>query len=529
MVNLRLILILLLGVVLSLSAQQATVIPQPASIQEMDGFLTVRQAEAQQWAQATTTRLPQTPHLKVTITPTGLGAEGYSLQVTRKGVQVQAATQLGAYYALQTLRQLLPIQVLTAVSTDKKLTIPLVCIQDQPRFQYRGFMLDVSRHFHPVTEIKRLLDLMAFYKMNRFHWHLTDDDGWRAEIKKYPKLTTVGARSDSCRMNDMQRGLYYQKNYGPYFYTQQEMRDVVAYAQERGIEVVPEIDMPGHFCAALAAYPEFSCDPQASHAVVDGHGGIYEDVLNVASPKAVEFAKDILNELCEIFPYPYIHIGGDECPTSAWERNEQCQEVIAANHLKNPRQLQQRFIKQIHDFLQTKGKKLYVWNECITEEGADVELMQQTGATVFSWYPSRKAARLAAQLKMPTVVSDIHSEDGSYYINRRPSAAEGEPKGAGNGSDTVEKTYTYVPVPIDLPAEQQPYYIGVQATFWSEWVSDSLFLEYLALPKLMAVAESGWTPESQKSWPSFRRRMTTHTQYLDAWGYNYSKHWMLSK
>lgn len=508
---------------------QTSVTPRPAEVAMSDGSLRVSLSEARSWL----TVVPESSgkvsrHLRVTLSPAcaELGEEGYRLKVTRKGIVVEAATDEGCYYAFQSLRQLLPREVLLGCYAEKRVTLPCMEITDRPRFPYRGFMLDVSRHFHPVSEIKRLLDLMAMYKMNRFHWHLTDDDGWRAEIRKYPRLTTVGATSDSCRMNDMERGIYYVRDYGPHFYTQDEMREVVAYAKERRIEVIPEVDMPGHFCAALAAYPEFSCNPEGEHHVVDGHGGIYADVLNVADPKAVQFAKDVLDELCDIFPYPAIHIGGDECPTVAWEHNELCQKAIADNGLTSPRQLQQRFIKEMSDFVRGKGKSLYVWNETITEPGSDQALMQQTGATIFSWCPSKKAARLAAELHLPTVVSDIHHPTGSYYINRRPSAEPGDPLGAGNGDDTVEKTYNYVPVPEDLPADLAPYYIGVQATFWCEWVSDSSYLEYLALPKLQAVAEAGWTPQDKKEWPDFRRRMLLDTPLWEALGYNYSRHWM---
>lgn len=512
------------------ASAQVNITPLPAIATESEGTFSVKTNEVNSWLVAPNV-VPTgkiSKHLKTTVSPefTDLGEEGYRLKVNKKGVVIESATEAGRYYALQSLRQLLPREVVLGNYGEKKVNLPFVEITDQPRFAYRGFMLDVSRHFHPVSEIKRMIDLMAMYKMNRFHWHLTDDDGWRAEIKKYPKLTTIGATSDSCRMNDMEKGLYYVKNYGPYFYTQEEMRDVVAYAKARHIEVVPEVDMPGHFCAAMAAYPEFSCEPEGAHAVIDGHGGIYEDILNVANPKAVQFAKDVLDELCDIFPYPYIHIGGDECPTAGWERNAECQKVIAEQGLTSPRQLQQRFIKEMSDFVKTKGKRLYVWNETITEDGSDQKLMQETEATIFSWYPSKKAARLAADLHMPTVVSDIHHQTGSYYINRRPSADEGEPLGAGKGDDTVEKTYTYVPVPEDLPAELEQYYIGVQATFWCEWVSDSRYLEYLTLPKLQAVAEAGWTPERKKSWADFKRRMLLDTPVWDALGYNYSKHWM---
>lgn len=457
-----------------------------------------------------------------------MGPEAYLLDVAKGRILVKAATADGVFYALQSIKKMLPANVMAGVcdAAVTSYTLPVVKITDEPRFSYRGFMLDVSRHFHPVEEIKRILDLMAAYKMNVFHWHLTDDQGWRAEIKKYPRLTTIGSKSQNCRLTDMDKGTYWTNEpYGPYFYTQEEMRDVVAYAAERHIDVLPEVDMPGHFVAALASYPEYSCTPRGQHNVLTHQGGVWDDVLNVGNPKAVQFAKDILSELCDIFPYPYIHIGGDECPTSAWEKNEECKALYAQLGIDSYRKLQSHFIKDISDFVQTRGKQLFVWNESVTAEGADLDLIRESGSTVMSWHPCQKGARMAAELGLNTIVTEYHSKEGGYYINRRQSK-EDPYDGAGYGDDTVRGCYEYQPVPADVPAELQQYYKGIQATFWTEWVSNSEYLEYLALPRLICVAEAAWSPQSKKNWADFKLRLQHDQAFLDYGHYNYAKHWL---
>ena len=451
--------------------------------------------------------------------------EGYRLRVTATGVDVEARTSAGFFYAFQSLKKMLPANVM-ARKYDAQGTYawPLVTIQDEPRFHYRGFMLDVSRHFFSVEELKRMIDLMAAYKMNHFHWHLTDDQGWRAEIRKYPRLTTVGATAPNCRVVDMKRGTYWTNQpYGPYFYTRSEMQEVVEYCAQRHITVIPEVDMPGHFVAAMAAYPEYSCDPE--HPVkVWCDFGVSRDVLNVANPRAVQFAKDIIDELCEVFPAPYFHIGGDECPTEAWEKNEACQQLVKDKGMGSFRELQSRFIEEISNHLAAKGKRTILWNESITAKGADLSRVKRNNPIIFCWHPCQQGARMAAENGMQNVVTEFHSATGSYYINRRQSNAPGEPDGAGKGDDTVEKCYNYVPVPLNLPAHLQPFYTGVQATFGCEWVANNEYLEYLALPRLMAVAEAGWTPQQDKDFEDFRRRMTLDREMLDLGGYNYGKH-----
>ena len=461
--------------------------------------------------------------IQVAKANTALGNEGYTLKVTSDGVEVAAHTATGLYYAFQTIKKLLPPNVMAEVKDDAvtEYALPIVDITDFPRFGYRGFMLDVSRHFFTVEEVKRVLDLMSYYKMNRFHWHLTDDHGWRVEIKKYPKLTTIGSVTDNSYVVDMKYGDYWiNRPYGPYFYTQDELREVVAYAKERHIEVLPEVDMPGHFCAAMASYPEYSCTPDGEHSVKSWIGGMYPDVLNVANPKAVQFAKDIVSELMDIFPYEYFHIGGDECPTVAWEKNAACIARKEQMGMANFRQLQSYFIKDMAEFAKERGRKLIVWNEAITAGGADTKTIQESGATVMCWIGADGAVAKSANLQL----DHIYTPQIPYYINRKQSTDPTEPEGAGKGTDNLEVVYNQrIPVPSGEAAQ---YFKGVQATFWTEYVAFPNYLEYLMLPRLAAVAEAGWTPQEKREFEDFRRRISADSQLYDYNGYNYGRHYM---
>lgn len=466
-----------------------------------------------------------------------IAAEGYVLEITESGVSIEASTADGVYYAMQSFMRLLPANVILGKPGDEDAVyaLPVARIEDEPRFPYRGFMLDVSRHFFTIEQVKKMIDLMAIYKMNVFHWHLTDDQGWRAEIKQYPKLTTVGAERRSSYDTPITRieengqvywtgeGAQTNRPYGPFYYTQEEMREVVRYAAERHIDVLPEVDMPGHFVAALHAYPEYCCHPDWAPEVWI-NGGVSQDVLNVVNPEAVQFAKNIITELCDIFPYPYFHIGGDECPTTQWESNAQCQAKLKELGKSSYRALQTEFIREINEHLATLGKKLFCWNESITDNGADLDLMKQSGATIMCWNPCQSGAAKAASLGLNAIITEWGS--GCYYINRKQSNDYGEPTAAGSGNDVVSATYNYVPVPANVSAEAAKYYIGVQATFWTEHVSSNEYLEYLALPRFMCVAEAGWTPQEQKDWRSFVRRMTVDTEMLDLGQYIYARHWM---
>ena len=443
-----------------------------------------------------------------------LGQEGYKLSVSTNGIQLESATTSGFFYGLTSLKKMLPACIAAGVKDEKVVTyeLPLVQITDKPRFPYRGFMLDVARHFFSVQEVKKMLDVMAIYKLNKFHFHLTEDQGWRWEVKKYPKLTKVGAVASNTYVTSMEHGAYWtNQQYGPYFYTHEDLKEIVAYAAGKHIEVIPEIDMPGHFSAAMAAYPEFSCNPDGVHRV-ETWGGVFTDVLNVANPKAVRFVKDILDELMSIFPSKNVHIGGDECPTTAWEHNAECQAMYKKLNLTSYRQLQTHFIAEITDYLKSKGRKISVWNETVTEKGADLQLMKKTGATVYCWVPARKGAEIANSLGLPS----IYTVYGPYYINRAPRKDGWMKTLPGNGSDHLKATY-----------EEQPtdflHSIGVQGTFWTEHVATPDVMEFLALPRLIAVGEAGWSPQSKKNFNSFVQRMRADSTMLNYGGYSYDR------
>ena len=443
-----------------------------------------------------------------------LGQEGYKLSVTANGIRLESATTSGFFYGLTSLKKMLPACIAAGVKDEKVVTyeLPLVQITDKPRFPYRGFMLDVARHFFSVQEVKKMLDVMAIYKLNKFHFHLTEDQGWRWEVKKYPKLTKVGAVASNTYVTSMEHGAYWtNQQYGPYFYTREDLKEIVAYAAAKHIEVIPEIDMPGHFSAAMAAYPEFSCNPDGVHRV-ETWGGVFTDVLNVANPKAVRFVKDILDELMAIFPSKNVHIGGDECPTTAWENNAECQAMYKKLNLTSYRQLQTHFIAEITDYLKSKGRKISVWNETVTEKGADLQLMKKTGATVYCWVPARKGAEIANSLGLPS----IYTVYGPYYINRAPRKDGWMKTLPGNGSDHLKATYDEQPTDFS-------HSIGVQGTFWTEHVATPDVMEFLALPRLIAVGEAGWSPQSKKNFNSFVQRMRADTTMLNYGGYSYDR------
>ena len=454
-----------------------------------------------------------------------MGEEGYRLQVEPQRVTLRFATAAGCYYGLQSLRKMMPGHVILGKPGPKgaDYSIPCLTITDAPRFGYRGFMLDVSRHFFPVEDIKHVLDIMAVYKMNRFHWHLSDDQGWRIEIKKYPLLTEVGSKSEDMLMNDETRTKYwYGKPYGPFFYTQEDVRDIVQYAAERHIEIIPEVDMPGHMMAALAAYPEISCHPDRTYKVWKENPGLSVDILDVSNPVAVQFARDVVDELCQLFPGPDIHIGGDECPIMQWENSEACKTMKEQLQLPTFRALQSWFIGEMAKVAASHGKGLFAWNESITSEGADLAPLQQNGVKIMCWVGAQAAARKATSHGLTSIITPI----GPYYINRKQWNSEDEPFAAGPGNDSLSVTYRYEPVPNDITPQMAARYTGVQATFWTEFVATRSYLEYLMLPRLMAVAEAGWTPKEKKDFPDFVRRFNADKELLDAGGYNYGKHYL---
>ena len=524
------------------AASPLSLIPLPASVQQGSGQFTFPakvqlcvpsytgdsvKAVAKRWAGNFT----KSTGIKVSVGKkanaaiqlrlnSGLASEAYDLQVTRERIVIEAARPAGFFYALQTLNQLLPSRAVMAgvKATDVQVwTLPVVTIKDHPRFEWRGFMLDEGRHFYGKEEIKKLLDVMAAYKLNRFHWHLTEDQGWRIEIKKYPRLTEVGAWRNSKVLGwgevkpDGQR-------YGG-FYTQKDAREIVRYAQERFIEIVPEVDIPGHSQAAVAAYPEFlSCDPQNQHEVWLWQG-VSPDVINVSHPQAVQFAKDVIDELTAIFPFRYIHLGGDECPTNKWEANEACRQQLASIGSKNFRDLQINFYRQLQDHIAQKPaseqRQLIFWNEVLHGNTRPLG----TDITIMAWVGADGAAKDAAQRGMKTILSP----QIPYYINRRQSNLPTEPRSQGHGTETVEAVYNYVPM-AGIPADLQQQYMGVQANFWTEWVEEASVVQYLMFPRLAAVAEAGWTPQQLRKYPDFLERLQAEAKYYDLRGVDYGKH-----
>lgn len=449
-----------------------------------------------------------------------LASEAYCLNVSKSGIVIEAARPAGFFYALQTLKQLLPTRaVMAGVSAPKseEMAIPVVEIEDAPRFGWRGFMLDEGRHFFGKKAVKQVIDVMAAYKMNRFHWHLTDDQGWRVEIKKYPRLTTYGAWRNSMTLawgNTVPDG----ERYGGY-YTQSDIREIVAYARERFIEIVPEVDIPGHSQAAVAVYPEFlACDPEKPHEVWLSQG-VSTDVINVANPKAVQFAKDVIDELITLFPYQYIHLGGDECPVKKWKENKACQALLEKMGSKNYRDLQIHFYKQLKDYVAQKPaaqqRHFVFWNEVLY---GNTELLGKD-FTVMAWVGADKAAQEAAKRGLTTILSP----QIPYYINRRQSKDVWEPRSQGWGTETVEAVYNYIPMK-DVPENLQSKYMGVQANFWTEWVENAPKLQYLLLPRLAAVAEAGWTPQAERSYSDFVKRLQKEASFYDMKGMEYGKH-----
>ena len=448
-----------------------------------------------------------------------MGKEAYRLSVTPKRINIAAATPAGFFYALQTLKQLMPRNVMAGVRDEsvKEWRVPCVFIVDEPRFSWRGFMLDEGRHFYGKEEVKKIIDVMAAYKMNRFHWHLTEDQGWRIEIKKYPKLTEVGAWRDTkvCAWGDVKPdGIRYGG-----FYTHEDIKEVVAYAKERFVEIVPEVDIPGHSQAAVASYPEFlACDPENNHEVWKWQG-VSGDVINVANPLAVQLAKDVIDELTELFPFGYIHLGGDECPTYKWERNAECQALLKEIGSTNYRDLQIHFYKQLKDHVAAKPvekqRKLIFWNEVLHGNTASLG----NDITIMAWIGADGAAVDAAKRGMTTILSP----QIPYYINRRQSKLATEPMSQGYGDETVERVYNYKPM-NNVAEELQSKYLGVQANFWTEWVVEPSVVEYLMLPRLAAVAEAGWTPAELRNYDDFINRMQGEAKYYQLRGVDYGKH-----
>lgn len=430
-----------------------------------------------------------------------LGDEGYRLDVAAEGVKIEASTSAGLFYGVQTLRQLLPAASYGTVAlSGTNLDVPNVAIQDRPRFAWRGMMLDVSRHFYAKGEILKMLDMMAAHKFNRFHWHLTDDPGWRIEIKRYPNLTKIGSTENYDTFRKPKDG----QNHGG-FYTQSDIREVVAHAKDLHITIVPEIEMPGHSGAAIASYPELGVwnqlrtpDPWA-----------FDSSNLIAEESTVKFYENVMDEVMKLFPSSWIHVGGDEVDKGPWKKNARTQELINQRGLKNEEELQSWFIQQIDHYLTAHGRRLIGWDEIL--EGGLAK-----GATVMSWR-GINGGIAAARAGHDAVMSPTSHMYFDYL-----QARQGEPRGIG-GFVPLESVYSYEPVPEALTADEATHILGVQGNIWCEYIATPSHMEYMAWPRGCALAEIAWSQKSDRSFSSFIPRLQVDLQRLDAAGMNYRK------
>lgn len=417
-----------------------------------------------------------------------LGEEGYDVSIAADGVTLRGPSARGLFWGVQTLRQLL-LSHFAETGGAKAVSLSALHVIDRPRYKWRGMHLDVGRHFMPTEFVKRYIDLLALHKMNTFHWHLTEDQGWRIEIKKYPKLMSIA----SVRMED-------DEKYGGY-YTQDEFGEVVAYAAQRFIDVVPEIEMPGHTKAALAAYPELSCT--GGPFEVPHKSGIYEDVYCAGNEKTFEFLEGVIDEVAALFPNKYVHIGGDECPKVRWKECPKCQKRIKDNHLSNEDELQSYFIKRISRILDAKKKRLVGWDE-ILEGGLAKD------ATVMSWRGTQGGIAAARQGHDVVMCPTSHC-----YFDYRQSDAPDETGPNWAPVLALEKVYTFEPTPKELSPTEALHVLGGQGNVWTERMPTPKVVEYMAYPRACALAEVLWSPKDRRDWPDFERRLTEHLKRLD--------------
>ncbi len=427
--------------------------------------------------------------------------EEYILEIFPRHIEIRGG-KAGVFYGIQTLLQLLPPKIKTSAD------IPCLRIHDYPRFQWRGMHLDVSRHFFPKEFIFRYIDFLAMYKMNTFHWHLTDDQGWRIEIKKYPLLTELGAwRKGTLIGHSSDEEL--KKDTAVYggFYTQEDIREIVDYANSRHITIVPEIEMPGHSMAALRAYPEFSCSGKQKDVATSW--GVFDHVF-CTRDEVFEFLENILTEVMDLFPGTYIHVGGDECPKTMWKKCPHCQARIKSEELQDEYELQSYFITRIEKFINSKGRKLIGWDE-ILEGGL------APNAAVMSWRGTEGGIEAARSGHYVVMTPGSHC-----YFDHYQGDPTNEPLAIG-GYTTVEKVYSYEPVPDELTAEESKYIMGAQGNVWTEYMNNEKHVEYMIFPRLCALAEVVWTPADKKNYTDFRSRLLTHFDYFDVRKINYAK------
>ena len=457
-------------------------------------------------------RTKKVSYIELAVSPKVTETEGYVLTINKKGVSILGGSPAGVFYGIQTLRK--------ALSTDNLTKCLTPCeVKDAPRFSWRGMHLDCSRHFFPVSFVKKFIDLLALHNMNIFHWHLTDDQGWRLEIKSWPRLIEVGSKRSGTIIGT-NSDLDDHVPYGGY-YTQAEAREIVAYAAQRHITVVPEIDMPGHMLAALASYPELGCT--GGPYQVGHYWGVYTDVLCVANPKVYQFVEDVLKEVMDIFPSEVIHIGGDETPTEKWQQCPKCQTLsrtlgstTSSSEAFSPltskvSPLQTYFTKRVFDFLTSKGRRALGWDEILDGSPQDAMIMSWRGTE-----PGAKAATTGHDVVMSPTTH-------CYFDYQQVEDPLFEPSRC-SGFIPIEMVYSLDPAPDSISVEARSHILGVQANLWTEYMTNEEMVEYQALPRMSALSEVQWTAPSQKDFDGFKDRLSRFTQLLDRYHYRYCKH-----
>ncbi len=444
--------------------------------------------------------------LKLDATLTRLGNEGYLLDVTPQRVAIRAPRDAGVFYGVQTLSQLFPPAIFSPVRQGVVWDLQAVHVEDQPRFGWRGAMLDVCRYFMPKEFVLEFIDLLALHKLNTFHWHLTDDQGWRIEIKKYPRLTQVGAWRKQTRLGHEGRNAHgFDKQPHGGFYTQREIREVVEYARQRHITVVPEIEMPGHAQAAIAAYPHLGVKGEPLEVLT--RWGISANIFN-PNEQTILFMQDVLGEVVKLFPGTFIHVGGDEAIKDQWKASPQVQARIKELGLKDEHELQSYFIRRMDSFLTSKGRRLIGWDE-ILEGGL------APGATVMSWR-GVKGGITAAKSGHDVVMAPTTHTYLDYYQSQDP----GELHAIG-GHLPLETVYAFEPIPEDLTAEESRHVLGAQAQIWTEYIPTPGHVEYMAFPRLIALSEVAWSPKERKNYPDFLARLGVHEGRLQLLNVNF--------
>ena len=522
-------------------------IPYPANLTRNEGTFNLKQLTAittpagdeavARYAQEFATQLEKTSGIKVPVNPTTaatslvmtkdatLAHEAYKLTVNEAGINIAAADSTGFFYAIQTLKQLMPHAIYnrSGASTAIDWTVPCVEIADQPQLGHRGYMLDVARHFFSKTEVKRILDIMATYKMNRFHWHLTDDQGWRIDIPEYPKLAQVGAVRKGSFVNAGGSSKFFDDTeYGRgMYYTLDDLREIVAYAKNLNIEIIPEIDLPGHMVAAVAAYPEFSCDPTKKYEVrIDG--GISKDVLNIGKDETIDFLKCVLGHMAEVFPYKYIHLGGDECPTDQWSHNADCLKRVKDEGLAGVNELQSWLVEKLGLYLKEKyNKDIICWDELLAHWKSD----NTVKPVIMAWNHINKS-KDAADKGFKSIVVPYQS---LYFDMMQVPLSEvdvNEKYQGGWGDNWVNSVETVYGVnPVASLSGKEGFCLGVQGNMWTETCNDSVEVEYQLLPRMLALSETGWLPAAKKDFASFYMRLQKNRDILDAKGLTYATHY----